>query len=144
VLLPDINVLIYAHREESASHPRFRRWLQDVVEADASFGLADLVLTGFLRVITNPRVMDPPTPFNQALAFVEGLRGQPNVTIIAPGERHWGIFTQLCVASEARGNLIADAYLAALAIESGSEWITTDRDFARFPGLRWRHPLEPV
>jgi toxin-antitoxin system PIN domain toxin len=142
VLLPDVNVLIYAHREESASHSRFRRWLEGVAESDASFGLADLVLSWFLRVVTNPRVMDPPSPFTDALSFVEELRAQPNATIITPGGRHWDIFTRLCRATEARGNLIADAYLAALAIESGSEWITTDRDYARFPGLRWRHPLE--
>lgn len=61
---------------------------------------------------------------------------------MSPGERHWEIFTRLCRSARARGNLVPDAYLAALAIESGTEWITTDRDYARFPGLRWRHPLD--
>ena len=76
-----------------------------------------------------------------ALAFVTTLRDRPNCTLVAPGARHWEIFTRLCRETDAKGNLIADAYLAALAIESGSEWITTDRDYARFAGLRWRHPL---
>lgn len=142
MLLPDVNVLIYAHREESVNHERFRGWLEGIVASDASFGLADIVLSGFLRIVTNPRALDPPSPFPDALSFVEELRTRPNATVIAPGRRHWDIFINLCQATEARGNLIADAYLAALAIESGSEWITTDRDYARFPGLRWRHPLQ--
>jgi toxin-antitoxin system PIN domain toxin len=77
-----------------------------------------------------------------ALAFVEEVRDQPNCVIVRPGPRHWELFTDLCRRVNARGNLVPDAYLAALAIESGSEWITTDRDYARFPGLRWRHPLD--
>jgi len=75
------------------------------------------------------------------LAFADALRSQPNAVIVAPGPRHWEIFDRLCRHVEARGNLVPDAYLAALAIESGSEWITAVRDFSRFPGLRWRHPL---
>jgi predicted nucleic acid-binding protein len=70
------------------------------------------------------------------------VREHSQAVVIAPGPRHWGIFLGLCERTKARGNLVADAYLAALAIESGSEWITTDRDYAQFPGLRWRHPLE--
>lgn len=81
-------------------------------------------------------------PLEAALRFVGGLRAQPNAVVIAPGRRHWEIFSRLCREVEAKANLVADAYLAALAIESGSEWITTDRDFARFRGLRWRHPLD--
>jgi len=81
-------------------------------------------------------------PLDAALRFVEGLRAQPNAAVIAPGRRHWTIFSRLCREVAAKGNLVPDAYLAALAIESGSEWITTDRDFSRFPGLRWRHPLD--
>lgn len=77
----------------------------------------------------------------QALAFADALRAQTNAVIVSPGSRHWQIFEGLCVAAGAKGDLVPDAYLAALAIESGCEWITTDRDFSRFPGLRWRHPL---
>ena len=81
-----------------------------------------------------------PTPLPAALEFVDALKAQPNYVAIAPGNRHWGIFRRLCLESGVRGNLIPDAYLAALAIESGSEWISSDRDFSRFEGLRWRPP----
>jgi len=113
----------------------------EAVGADEAFAVSELVLAGFLRIVTHPRVFTPPTPIAQALEFSEALRGQPNAVPVAPGTRHWQIFTRLCREIGARGNLVADAYLAALAVESGSEWITTDRDYSRFPGLRWRHPL---
>jgi uncharacterized protein len=104
--------------------------------------VSDLVLSGFLRVVTHPRVFSPPTPIVRALEFVGALRGQPNAVLVAPGGRHWQIFTQLCAESGAKGNLVPDAFLAALAIETGSDWISTDRDYARFKGLAWRHPLD--
>lgn len=91
--------------------------------------------------MTHPRIFSPPTPVVEALASANHLRSQPNVLLVTPGARHWEIFQRLCEAADAKGNLVADAYLAALAIESGAQWITTDRDFSRFPGLRWRHPL---
>jgi toxin-antitoxin system PIN domain toxin len=99
------------------------------------------VLSGCVRVATHPRIFSPPAPVDQALAFATALRAQPNAVVLNPGGRHWEIFERLCLAAGAKGNLVADAYLAALAIETGSEWITTDHDFSRFPGLRWRHPL---
>lgn len=142
MLLPDVNVLVYAHREDTADHDRFRGWLEDRVNGPESFGLSDLVLSGFVRVVTHPRVFVDPTPLPVALAFAGSLRAAPNCVRVAPGERHWGIFVRLCGEANARGNLVPDAWLAALAIESGCEWITTDRDYARFPGLRWRHPLQ--
>ena len=142
MVLPDVNVLIYAHRGDAPEHARYARWLEDVARGDAAFGLSELVLSAFLRVVTHPRIFAPPTPLADALAFVEGLRERPNSAPIAPGPRHWDLFTSLCRRADARGNLVPDAYLAALAIESGSEWITTDRGFARFPGLRWRHPFD--
>ncbi len=92
--------------------------------------------------MTHPRIFSPPSPLRAALGFVAALRSHPHAVPIAPGERHWEIFLDLCQRAEARGSLVADAYLAALAIESGCEWITTDRDYSRFPGLRWRHPLD--
>jgi toxin-antitoxin system PIN domain toxin len=116
--------------------------LTELVHSDAAFGVADLVLSAVVRVATNPRVFTPPPSMEAVLAYVDGLRSQPNAVVVAPGRRHWSIFTGLCRDVAARGNLVTDAYLAALAIESGSEWITTDRDYARFPGLRWRHPLD--
>jgi toxin-antitoxin system PIN domain toxin len=141
VILPDVNVLVYAHREDAPNHAAFRDWLESVVNGDQAFGMADLVLSGFLRVVTHPRVFARPSGLGQALAFVAEVRHQPHCVRIQPGPRHWDIFVQLCSRANVKGNLVPDAYLAALAIESGSEWITTDRDFSRFPELSWRHPL---
>lgn len=141
MILPDVNVLVYAHREDVTDHARYRRWLEDVVNGPQAFGLSDLVLSGFLRVVTHPRVFATPTPMERALAFAAALRSAPGCVRAEPGERHWDLFTALCRDTGVRGNLVPDAWFAALAIESGSEWITTDRDYARFPGLRWRHPL---
>ncbi len=142
MMLPDVNVLVYAHREDAPNHIAYRRWLEEIINGDQAYGLADIVLSGFLRVVTHPRVFDPPSEMTVALSFASQVREQPNCVPITPGSRHWSIFIHLCETAGVRGNLVPDAYLAALAIESGSEWITTDRDFSRFPGLKWRHPLE--
>lgn len=142
MLLPDVNVLVYAHREDAPNHVAYLRWLQDTVNGDEAYGVSELVLSGFLRVVTHPKVFKRPSPVRDALAFAAQLRDQPNGVLVAPGPRHWEIFSRLCADVGARGNLVPDAYLAALAIEAGCEWITTDRDFSRFKGLRWRHPLD--
>jgi len=141
MLLPDVNVLVYAHRRDAPDHAGYRDWLEGVINGPEAFGLSDFVLSGCLRVLTHPRVFVKPSTLDDALAFSEALRSAPNRVRIEPGERHWEIFKSLCREANARGNLIPDAWLAALAMESGSEWITTDGDYARFPGLRWRHPL---
>jgi hypothetical protein len=140
--LIDVNVLVYAHRADTPDHDAYRRWLENVIQSDQAYGMSDIVLSGFLRIVTHPRIFDPPNTMDAALAFVHEVRDQPNCVHISPGARHWGIFTRLCQTSGARGNLVPDAYLAALAIESGSQWITTDRDYSRFPGLKWRHLLD--
>lgn len=142
MILPDVNVLVYAHREDTRSHGEYRAWLEEVVAGPAAYGMSDLVISGFLRVVTHPRVFGRPTPLPDALAFADALRNRQNRVPIAPGPRHWTIFRDLCERVDARGNLVPDAYLAALAIENGAEWATTDRDFTRFPGLRIRHPLD--
>jgi hypothetical protein len=140
--LVDVNVLVYAHRLDVARHQDYASWLGDLLAAEEPYGMSDLVLSSFLRIVTSPKVFRQPTPLDTALAFAELLRTQPNCVPVVPGERHWEIFARLCRTAGVKGNLVPDAYLAALAIESGSEWVTTDRDFSRFPGLRWRHPLE--
>lgn len=142
MILCDINVLVYAHRADAPNHDAYRAWLENVMNQSAAYAVSDIVLSGFLRVVTHPRVFAPPSNIRDALAFAGQIRQQPNAVLVMPGNRHWTIFTDLCKAAGARGNLIPDAFLAALAIESGSEWVTTDRDFSRFPGLNWRHPLE--
>lgn len=142
MLLLDVNVLVHAHREDAPRHAEHRRWLERALQSDEPVGVCDLILSGFLRVVTHPRVFRPPSPLERALEFVEVLRSGVNSVAVLPGDRHWSIFTDLCRRSGAKGNLVPDAYLAALAIESGSEWISTDREYGRFPGLRWRHPLD--
>ncbi len=141
MVLPDVNVLVYAHREDSPHHAGCRKWVEAVVNGNESYGLSELVLSGFVRVVTHPKVFTRPSPLADALEFTEQLRGGPNCIPVAPGRRHWEIFRALCVEAGARGNLVPDAYLAAMAIEAGCEWVTTDHDFSRFKGLRWRHPL---
>jgi toxin-antitoxin system PIN domain toxin len=141
VILPDVNVLVYAHRADAPDHAAYRSWLEHAVSSESAYGLADLVLSSFVRIVTHAGIFPAPTPLSEALAQADALRARPNCVLVSPGARHWEVFVRLCGAARAKGNLVADAYLAALAIESGSEWITTDRDYSRFPELRWRHPL---
>jgi toxin-antitoxin system PIN domain toxin len=98
-------------------------------------------MAGFLRVVTNSRVLRDPTPFDKAVHFVDALLAGPAVRRVAPAERHWDMFVDLCGRGDAKGNLISDAWLAAIAIEQGATLVTTDRDFRRFPGLRLEDPL---
>ncbi len=142
MILADVNVLLYAFRADYRDHSRYRRWLEEAVAGPDPFGLSTLVLSGFIRLVTHPRIHVEPSPLAAAADFTDRLLQQPACVVLAPGPRHWSIFMALCRQTGAAGNLVADAYLAALAIESGSEWITTDRDYSRFPGLRWRHPFE--
>ena len=141
MILPDVNVLVYAHRKDSVNHGGYRDWLEGILNGDSAFGLSDLVVSGYLRIVTHPRIFVQPSSLPEAMEFAEGLRACPHRVAVNPGPDHWRIFRRLCDESGAKGNLVPDAYFAALAIERGCEWITTDRDFARFPGLRWRHPL---
>jgi uncharacterized protein len=142
MVLPDVNVLVYAHREDTPHHTACRDWLERLINGEASYGVSELVLSGFMRVATHPKVFTKPSTLEDAMAFAEQVRERPNCVPVSPGRRHWDIFCSLCTEAGARGNLVPDAYLAAMAIESGCEWITTDRDFSRFKGLRWRHPLK--
>lgn len=139
--LLDVNILVAAHREDAEQHGVVRQWLESELANPAGIALSDLVLSGFVRVVTHPKVFKTPTPLEQALEFVADLRNRPVVTTLRPGSGHWEIFLDLCRMADARGNLVPDAYHAALAIEYGIEWITLDRGFARFPKLRCSSPL---
>ena len=143
MILTDANVLIYAFRRDADRHAEFSLWLETCLSEETTFGYSDLVLSAFIRIVTHQRIFAKPSSPKEAFAFADALSGQPNAVRISPGDGHWDIFRKLSVAAEAKGNLIPDAYLAALAIESGSTLITCDRDFARFKGLKWRHPLDP-
>lgn len=137
--LPDVNVLIYAHRQDAPEHQRYAAWLRQLAQSDEPFAIAEIVLAGFLRIVTNRKIFDPPTPMVKAIDFCARLVALPRTVLIAPSRRHWDLFAELC--ADVQGPLVADAYLAALAIDHGCELLTTDSDFARFKGLRWRHPL---
>lgn len=142
MLLPDVNVLVYSFRQDSSDHDLYHEWLEALVRGPETYALSELVLSGFVRVVTHHGVFHYPSTLDEALSFLSVVRERPNCVLVTPGARHWGIFVELCLKAGARGNLVPDACLAALAIESGCEWVTADRDYARFPGLRWRHPLD--
>jgi toxin-antitoxin system PIN domain toxin len=143
VILCDVNILVFALRADSERHDEYADWLNArTVDSDEAFAVSDHVLSSVLRIVTNRRAFERPSTLDMALGFVEELRDLPNAVLVQPGPRHWGIFTGLCRKTNATGNLVPDAYFAALAIEHGCEWVTADRGFARFPGLRWRHPLD--
>jgi toxin-antitoxin system PIN domain toxin len=141
LILPDVNVLLYAFRSDSRDHGRYRRWLEDVLNGPSTYGLCPETLTGVIRISTHPKIFPKPSLLADALAFANTLKDQRHCQLVQPGSRHWGIFSDLCNKAAASGNLIQDAWFAALAIEAGCEWITSDRDFARFPGLRWNPPF---
>jgi uncharacterized protein len=141
VILCDVNVLVYAFDETSPHHDRYSSWLADLMSGEQLYRASDLVLSGFLRIVTNPRIFNRPASMDDALEFTDRIRHDPACLQVRPGPRHWGIFTRLCREAGVRGDLVPDAYLAALAIESGAELASADRGFARFPNLRWRHPL---
>lgn len=140
MILPDVNVLVCAFRADLPQHSICRPWLVDVVSRDAQFGISTLVLTAVVRITTNGRIFKSPSSIGEAFDFCQNLLAQPHCQLVGPGERHWDIFRNLCTKADVRGPRVTDAWLAALAIESGSQWITLDRDFARFPGLDWRVP----
>lgn len=141
MILCDVNVLVSAFRKDASDHVRYHDWLESVINGDAAYGMAPQVLSSVVRLTTHPKVFVQPSGVDEALAFADVLLNQPHCVQVHPGHRHWEIFRRLCVEAAATGNLVADAWYAALAIESGCEWVTTDRDYARFTGLRWRTPL---
>lgn len=140
MILPDVNVLIYAFRQDVPQHAVCRPWLNATVDSDAPFGLSPVALSAVIRITTNPRAYRTPSRIGEAFGFCDDLLGQPHCQIVESGERHWEIFRRLCVETDTRGARVTDAWFAALAIESGCEWITLDRDYARFPGLKWQVP----
>lgn len=140
MILPDVNVLIYAFRHDMADHAVSRAWLDRVILGEARFGISPLVLNAVVRITTGARFYPTPSALDEAFGFCDDLLEQPHCQIVEPGERHWDIFERLCLETGTRGRRVTNAWFAALAIEWGCEWITTDRDFGRFPGLRWGMP----
>lgn len=140
MILLDVNVVLGAHRED---HPHFgvaRAWLDRTLAARLPFSVTDLVAGSFLRIATNPHIFSLPTPLADAFSYLRALRDQPNHVSLGPGPLHLQLLERLCGEADARGDLVPDAQLAAIAIEHACELISFDRDFARFGELRWTLP----
>ncbi len=142
MILPDVNVLVYAYRSDSSQFEDYRSWLDDVVNGDVAFAVSERVLSGFVRVVTHRRIFAEPNTIDEALGFVDQLLASDLCRTVEPTSNHWELFARICRESNALGNLTTDAWFAALAIEQGCTWVTADRDFARFPGLTWQHPID--
>lgn len=141
MLMPDVNVLIYAHRQDEAWHEPYADWLKAVVDGPEPFALSVLVAVGFVRIVTNARIYEDPTPLPVALGAMEQLAAHPRCRLVTPGVGHFDDVARLCRAADASGKLVADAQHAALAITEGCTWVSRDADFAAFDphGLRWLH-----
>jgi toxin-antitoxin system PIN domain toxin len=142
VIAPDVNVLVYAFREESERHEEYRAWLETSLNGADQVALFEPVLAAVLRIATHPAIFRTPSPRPTVEAFVDACLSAPAAISLRADERHWDLFRALCARADCRGNVIQDAYLAALALEHNCVFATTDRHFGRFPRLRWQHPLD--
>ncbi|MSP62732.1 MAG: type II toxin-antitoxin system VapC family toxin [Myxococcales bacterium] len=142
MIVPDLNLLLYAHHSAFREHPRALVWWRDLLEGGDEIGITMPVLFGFIRLSTKPRMVDPPMPLEVALSCVEMWIDRPLVRLLQPGPRHLAIAFQLLRTMGAAGDLSTDVQIAALAIENQAELHSNDRDFGRFRGLRWVNPLE--
>lgn len=142
MILVDANLLIYAIDSSSPNHAAARRWLEKTLSGSTRVAFAWTVVLAFLRITTRSGILRNPLSPEQALAFVESWFGQPFVTLLSPGNRHWSIFRGLVTATGTAGNLTSDAHLAALALENDCLLYSADNDFKRFPGLEHINPLQ--
>lgn len=141
MILPDVNVLVGAHRQDQAEFAPMREWLEGEISSSRPFALADVAVASYLRIVTNPRIYAQPASLEIAIGSVNAIIEQPTCLNVGAGERHWAIFRDLLEQADARGNLVPDAHLAAIAVEHGATVATRDRGFARFPGVPWFDPL---
>ncbi len=141
MLIPDVNILVYAYNSNSPHYERARAWWETTLQQPLPVGLPWAVAVGFIRVLTRRSVLANPMPVAEAIGRVRAWLDHPRVRIVTPGERHAEILFDLLLELGVAGNLTSDAHLAALAIEYQAELVSTDTDFARFPGLRWFNPL---
>lgn len=143
MILVDANLLLYAYHPRAEQHERARAWLEKALSGPEPVGLSWLTILAFLRLSTSPRVFERPLSAPEAEKIVSSWLAEPTVMVVGPGERHWEILRTLLLDAQVTGPLVSDAALAALALEHGATLKTTDRDFARFPGLRWENPIGP-
>lgn len=136
--LADVNVLVNAFRPDAEHHAECKAWLEQLIGSDVPFAVSPQVLSSVIRIATHRRIFRTPSILSEVLTFCSALMELPNASIVTPGAGHWAIFERLCREANATDNLVPDAWFAALAIEHNCQWVTLDRDFARFSGLRWR------
>ncbi len=141
MIVPDVNLLVYAYNEAAPFHEQARRWWEGVVNGSERVGVPWLVAAGFVRLLTHPSVRERPATPTQAVDYVEEWFRYPNVTPLNPGTEHLRLFRAALDAAGVGANLVTDAHVAALAMEHQAEVHSNDADFGRFPGLRWRNPL---
>lgn len=140
-MILDVNVLVAVHRQDHPAFTEVRPWFDTLAHDGRRFGVPDAVWASFLRITTNRRIFEVPSPLSDAFAFLWAVRAQPHHVGVIPGPHHLGLFERLCHDGAVTGDLVADAYIAAIALELGCELVSLDRDFARFPGLEWRRPV---
>lgn len=141
MLVPDVNLLVYAYNSDAPLHARARRWWEDSLSGSDDVGLPWAVILGYVRLMTSRAVLPRPLSAREALAHARAWLGRPQALLLLPGARHLDVLDSLASKTSFSGTLATDAHLAALAIEHQAELHSNDSDFARFPGLRWRNPL---
>ncbi|MGC2526843.1 MAG: type II toxin-antitoxin system VapC family toxin [Candidatus Acidiferrum sp.] len=141
MIVLDANLMLYAYDSDSQQHAKARAWVEQTFSNGTPVGLPWQTVTAFLRIVTNPRLSGKRFTPEEAIQIVDQWLTQPNVSLLLAGDQHWSLLRQMMKDGQARGPLISDADLAALTIEYGGVLHTTDRDFARFPALRWTNPL---
>ncbi len=136
--MPDVNILVYAHRREDPDHEFYRAWVERLANGPEPLALSVLVAVAFIRIVTHPAFQPQPTPLPQALAVIDSLAAIGTCVMPGPGDKHWNLVKSLCDAVSARGKMVADAQHAAVALEHGCTWVTRDTDFESFrpQGLR--------
>lgn len=141
MILVDANLPLYAEDRTSPCHEQARQWWDEQLSGSDPVCLCWTVISAYIRIGTNPRVLERPLTLDEAADRVSSWFGQPCVRVIHATEKHWELFRSLLTESQARGNLVSDAHLAALAIEHGCTLCSTDSDFSRFPRLKWHNPV---
>jgi toxin-antitoxin system PIN domain toxin len=143
VIICDVNVMLYAMRVDTPHHESYGPWLRDALQGNETVGVSELVMSAVIRLATNHRIFTRPSSVGEALTFCDAVLNAPAAITVRPGERHWTIFSRLLRDAGVRANGVPDAYFAALAIENGAAWISRDRGFARFTGLKLFDPASP-
>jgi toxin-antitoxin system PIN domain toxin len=141
MIVLDVNLLIYAYDTSCSEHKKARTWVEEVFSGDEPICLPWQTISAFLRILTYPQTFGERFTMQQTVAVIDGWLAMPHVRTLAPGEGHWKLLREMLASGDVRGKLTTDAVLAALTMEYGGVLYTNDRDFARFPGLRWVNPL---